>query len=239
MKQQGFVMLEVITAVVVVSSLLLMINQAWQIKSSQQKRQQWIIDAEQVRLAATNYWAFKGVPPTITGDIFTTQEISVLQLPWQQEWQFIHGENWLELSVMAPSPTQAQWLARQIAGAFTRNNEFVMPIWQPQQSNAINENYLHRQEQTDKPYLNTMETSLDMGLFDIINVNNLNTQRVIAESVRADAIEANSLKTGELTVTTLYARDVITPTTSLQEVSDRVAEYTQLWKECERQGKCS
>jgi len=239
MKQQGFVMLEVITAVVIVSSLLLMINQAWQIKSSQQQRQQWVIDAEQVRLAATNYWAFNGVPPAITRDVFTTQEMNALQFPWQQEWQFINGENWLELSVMAPSPIQAQWLAKQIAGAFTRNSEFVMPIWQPQQSNATNESYLHRQEQLDKPYLNMMETSLNMGFFDITNVNNLNTQRLTAESVSADAVEAISLKTGELTVTTLYARDVITPTTSLQEVSDRVAEYTQLWKECERQGKCS
>jgi len=231
-------MLEVITAVVVVSSLLLMINQAWQIKSSQNMRQQWINNTEQTRLAATNYWTFNGVPPATTGDIFSAEEISVLQLPWQQEWQFIKGENWLELSVIAPSATQAQWLAAQIAGAFTRDNEFVMPIWQPQQGIATNDIYLHRQEQPDKQYLNAMETSLDMGLFDIVNVNNLHTQRMTAESVRTDAIEANSLKTGELTVTTLYARDVITPTTSLQKVSDRVAEYTQLWKECERQGKC-
>ncbi|OZB06402.1 MAG: hypothetical protein B7X54_02335 [Idiomarina sp. 34-48-12] len=238
MKLRGFVMLEVITAVVIVSSLLLIINQALLFKSSQQKRHDWIVDAELVRLAANEFWASHAVPPTSIGELLTAQEIGVLRLPWQQEWLFVNGDNWLELSVTAPSATQAQWLSKQIAGAFSRDNELVMPVWQPRQTSATNEIYLHRVEQIDKPHLNAMETSLDMGFFDITNVSNLETQRLTAETVRTDDFEATSLKTTELVVTTLYAQDVITPTTSLQEVSDRLAEYVQLWKQCERQGKC-
>lgn len=239
MKQQGFVLLEVITAVVIVSSLLVMINQAWLFKSSQQQRQGWLVDAEQVNLAAIEYWAVKGVPPATTRDLFTEPELAMLRFPWQQEWQFTLGENWLELSVNAPSTSQAQWLVQQIAGAFVRGNEVVMLVWQPRPSNATNEDYLHRLEQTDAPHLNAMATNLDMGEFDMVNINNLDTQRLTVETIRADEFEATSVKTTELIVSTVYAQDVITPTTSLQEVSDRLAEYIQLWKQCELQGKCS
>lgn len=239
MRQQGFVMLEVITAVVIVSSLLLMINQAWLFKSSQQQRQGWLVDAEQVNLAASDFWAENGAPPGTIRDLFTEQELAILRFPWHQEWQFTLGENWLELSVSAPSLDQAQWFVRQIAGAFVRGNEVVMPVWQPRPSHATNEDYLHRLEQTDAPHLNTMATDLDMGQFDIIDINNLDTQRLTVETIRADELEATSVKTTELIVTTVYAQDVITPTTSLQEVSDRLAEYIQLWKQCELQGKCS
>ncbi|PHR66428.1 type II secretion system protein [Pseudidiomarina marina] len=239
MKRLGFVMLEVITAIVIVSSLLLMINQAWVFKSSQQQRYDWIVDAEQLRLVATDFWAKNGAPPSTMADLFTEREIEQFRLPWLQQWQFAYNAEWLELSVVAPSSAQAGWLAQQIAGAFSRENEFVMPVWQPHAQSATSEIYLHRVEQSEKPYLNAMATELDMGLFDIINVNNLDMQRLTADNVRTDELEATSLKTTELFVTTLYAHDVITPTTSLQEVTDRLAEYVELWKECQLQGKCS
>lgn len=237
MRTRGFVLLEVITAVVIMSGLLLIATQTWQIHQRQQNQQQWIDDTEVIRDAASTYWAQHLTPPTAVSDLLASEDIVYLNYPWQQSWSFIEQESWLELTLQAPSAEEADWLSGQVAGTISRGTEFVLIIWPPTVASA-GEQYLHRVPMMDQAHLNSMATDLDMAEFDITTVGTLDAQTVEAQTLIAQDLEVTALKVSELTVQTVYAQDVITPTSSITELRARIDEYAQLWRNCQLQGLC-
>lgn len=234
---RGFVLLEIITAVVIMSGLFMISTQAWQMYQQQQKQQNWIEDTEVMRDAAATYWAKHHVAPTVVDDLFAPEDIIYLNYPWQQSWSFIERENWLELTLQAPSNEKAKWLSSQVAGSVSRGSEFVLIIWPPTVESA-DEQYLHRLPMLDQEHLNSMATDLSMADFDITDVNALDVQTVEAQTLITQELEVIALKAAELTVQTVYALDVITPATSMTELRTRIDEYAQLWRNCQLQGLC-
>ncbi|WP_417659662.1 type II secretion system protein [Pseudidiomarina sp.] len=237
MRARGFVLLEIITAVVIMSGLLMIATQARQIHQQQQERQKWIDDTEMIRDAATIYWAKHLTPPTAVDDLLAPEDIAYLNYPWQQSWSFIEYENWLELTLQAPTRAKADWLSGQVPGSMSRGTEFILIIWPPTIASA-GEQYLHRLPMMDQEHLNSMATDLDMAEFDITAVSALDAQTIEAKTLIAQELEVIALKASELTVQTVYALDVITPATSMTELRTRVDEYAQLWRNCQLQGLC-
>lgn len=236
MRQHGMVLVDVITATVLLGALLLVLQQVQTVQQQQQTRQQWVMDAEWLRHAATLYWAEYGEAPTsmatLMGDAATN-----LTRPWQQEWQLQLAEHWLELQVSPPTIAQAQWLASQLAGALVRDHTVVIPIWKPLLA-ELDERYLHRIEQPDSPYLNQMATDLDMQEQQVNDVGELSAETLEAQHFKGKTLTSEQLQTLVLTTNVLYATDVVTPYYSLSELKREMDEYRQLWRQCELQGRC-
>lgn len=237
MRTRGFVLLEVIAAVVIMSGLLMIATQTWHIHQRQQQQQQWVDDTEVIRDAASTYWAQYSTAPTAVSDLLAADNMLYLNYPWQQPWSFTEHESWLELALQAPSAEQADWLSNQVVGAISRGAEVVLIIWPPTVASA-DEQYLHRVPMMDRAHLNSMATDLDMAEFDITTVGTLDAQTVEAQTLIAQDLEVTALRVSELTVQTVYAQDVITPTSSITELRARIDEYAQLWRNCQFQGLC-
>lgn len=237
MRPRGFVLLEIITAVVIMSGLLMIATQAWQMHQQHQKQRIWVEDTEVIRDAATTYWTQNRVAPKAVDDLFAPEDIIYLNYPWQQSWSFMERDNWLELTLQAPSSEKADWLSGQVAGSVSRGTEFVLIIWPPTVASA-GEQYLHRLPMLDQEHLNSMATDLDMADFDITAVSALEAQTVEAQTLITQELEVVALKASELTVQTVYALDVVTPATSMTELRTRIDEYAQLWRNCQLQGLC-
>lgn len=237
MQKQGFVLLEVIAAVVILSSLMVVTTQVWQSMANNRNQHEWVTDAEMIRQATLDYWVNEGAPPTTLGDVFTATQLATFTQPWQQSWYFVESGNWLELSVDAPSAAEADWFASQVAGAFVQGERLVVPVWQPAGSWSA-EHLLHRTPVFDKPHLNSMEADLDMTNQAISNVANLNANQIDADSIIARSILSTSLRASSIDVDTLYVTDVITPQNSLSNLAYWVDQYEQLWLSCQQQGKC-
>lgn len=238
MKKYGFVLLEVMTAVVILSTLMVVSTQVWQSLAQNRQQQDWVDDADIIRHASVDYWLKQGQPPTQLADIFTASQLSSLAMPWQRQWSFIENGQWLELTVTAPSLADATWLAGQIAGAFTQAEKLIVPIWQPSATTATDQ-LLHRISILDKPELNSMQANLNMAYHAIDDVGSLNATNVNAASVQALAITSSTVRANDIDVDTLRVNDVITPTVSLSSLAYWVGQYEQLWESCKQQGKCS
>lgn len=237
MQRQGFVLPEVIVAVVILSSLMVVTAQVWQSLAQNKQRQNWVDDAELIRQGALDFWIVEGRAPLLLADFFSTEQQQGLSLPWQQTWQLANADEWLELSVQAPSINAANWFASQLAGAFTQYEKVIIPIWQPA-SEAMGETLLHRVEQFGRPHLNRMHTNLDMAGHDVVNVGTLSATRIETDSVSAKQLNSDVLRSDKLHVQDLKVVDVITPNTSLSTLTYWVDQYQQLWTECQNQGKC-
>ncbi|MBR9908127.1 MAG: prepilin-type N-terminal cleavage/methylation domain-containing protein [Gammaproteobacteria bacterium] len=238
MQKQGFVLLEVITAVVILSTLMVVTTQVWQSMAKNRYQQEWVTDAEMIRQASLDYWGSQGAPPTVLNDIFTPAQLATLAQPWQQSWSLLETENWLELSLTAPSAADAKWFASQIAGAFVQAERIVVPIWQPV-GNTSTEHLLHRTNVFGKPHLNSMEADLDMTNQAINNVGTLSVNQVTADAIQARTIFGTQVRASTIDVDTLQVTDVITPYNSLSDLAYWVGEYEQLWESCKQQGKCT
>lgn len=237
MKQRGFILVEVITAVVVISTLLLMVSGVWQAHLKQQSRQNWIGDTHSIRAAVSSYWLLQSEPPATLAEALTPQQLSHLTVPWQQQWQLTESPSWLELSVTAPSAEQAEWMAGQVAGAFTQGADLVVPVWAPHAVTG-SDNYLYRVLQPGQEHLNSMETDLNMSGHNLTQVMELDTQTLNAQSITAQSLTGTSLQVDTLSADILYALDVVTPNTRLSELRAELNEYQDLWKICQAQGKC-
>lgn len=237
MQKQGFVLLEVITAVVILSTLMVVTTQVWQSMAQNSYQQGWIDDAELIRQASLNYWIDNGEPPTQLSDVFSSSQLETLSKPWQQPWFYSADDNWLELSLTAPSAAAAKWFAGKVAGAFTEGERLVVPVWQPRGIFSA-QNLLHRQQVFGKPELNTMAADLNMANHAITNVDSLTAQFITADTLQATSIMTGALRTTEVEVDTLYANDVITPRASLSQLKYWVEQYEQLWLSCQQQNYC-
>src|SRR5690554_6241413 len=111
MQRQGFVLLEVIAAVVILSSLMVVTAHVWQSLAQNKQRQNWVDDAELIRQGALDYWIVEGRAPLVLADLFSDEQQQTMSRPWQQSWQLEVASEWLELSVQAPSIAAANWFA--------------------------------------------------------------------------------------------------------------------------------
>src|SRR5690554_806358 len=211
MRRQGYVLIEVITAIVVLSAMLLWAMQMWQFQQQQKQRKHWLEDIQQVRNGALSFWLKDGHAPASIDEFFTVEQQASLVAPWQSSWQFAMAEHWLELSLNAPDEAQAVWLSNKVAGAFQRATQVVIPIWSPA-AQGLDESYLYRQAVPDKPHLNSMLTDLDMGGKNILNVNSIDADEVTLGQLHAWSINAENLTIVSVAeAESLYAADVITP----------------------------
>src|SRR5690606_11320512 len=122
--------------------------------------------------ATLNYWLTNSQPPTRLDEVLTTTQLETLAVPWQQSWSYVANDDWLELTLTAPSTTAAAWFAGKVAGAFSVAEKLVVPIWRPAIDTGM-ERLLRRVEVTDKPHLNRMEADLNMSNQVIENVASL------------------------------------------------------------------
>lgn len=236
-RKQGFVLLEVITAVVILSTLMVVTTQVWQSMAQNSYQQGWIDDAELIRQASLDYWIDNGEPPAQLSDVFSATQLETLSKPWQQSWFYNTGDNWLELSLIAPSEAAASWFAGKVAGAFVQGERLVVPVWQPRGIFSP-DNLLHRQQVFGQPELNTMAADINMANHAITNVNNLTAQTITTDMVQASTIMTSAVRTSAIEVDILYANDVITPRASLNQLKYWVEQYEQLWLSCQQQNYC-
>lgn len=238
MQRQGYVLIELITAIVVLSAMLLWASQMWQFQQQQQQRKHWLDDIEQVRHGALSFWVKDGRAPLTIDEFLSTEQQQSLLSPWQSPWQFTLAEHWLELAVTAPDANQAQWLSNKVAGAFVRAEQVIIPIWAPA-AQGLDESYLYRQAVPDKPHLNSMMTDLDMGGHDILNAGAIEADQVSTSQLHTWSINADNLNILSVAeAESLYAADVITPFGSLSELKATLNQFEVVWGYCVASGKC-
>ncbi|EKE83822.1 hypothetical protein [Idiomarina xiamenensis] len=186
----GWLLLEAITAIAIVGLLLAQLTQWLSSQQQQARLQQWQQLTERLQQAQQLYYQRFH---QFADDLGHLQQAQLWQphwqWPWRSEWLFERHTQGLLMTTELPSRRLATWLAKMLQGS--RQQRWLLP---PLQAGA-DEQWLHRQPQPQRPYLNQMQTELNMAQHDIRDVAELD-----AKQLRGDYIEADSWRGERLQV---------------------------------------
>ncbi len=236
-QRNGWVLLEVIIAVAVLASTLLLVAQWLQVKQQHQQRILWVADSERLQASIKRYWLLFDGPPTSIAEL--AQDLGDdWASPWQQEWLFDRQPELLKLTLTAPSVADALWLAGQLPNAQSQQQQVALMVWPPSVNEHDASAYLHRVKMPAQPHLNSMEHDLDMGGFDLKGVNQLTALSIDSDSIVAEQAQLDTITATQADFNTVVANDFSADGVSLLEVYLELIKYQELWRECIRQQGC-
>jgi type II secretory pathway pseudopilin PulG len=235
--RNGFLLMEFIAALTLVSALLLIAGQWWQHQSKVQQRQQWLDHTDYLLQATERFWLEQGRPPHDYTELSQSLELEALALPWQQPWRLTHEVSLLRWHISAPSQQQAHWFASHFQAAQVVDDEVTLSQWAPLHE-ASGEKYLYRVARPDKPELNQLAVHLNMQQHDVNGIGNLLASQANLAQLTADSILVNSAIIADLTTQLLTVSSIQTTHGDLQQFFDQISAYEALWNECRSAGGC-
>lgn len=236
-RPKGFLLMEFIAALTLLSGLLLLASQWWQQQNRLQLRQQWIEHTDYLLQAAERFWLEQGRPPLDFAELSQAQQLDALLLPWQQPWRLSSDDSLLRLHISAPSTLQAQWFAGHFHTAKVTAEEITLSQWAPLQQ-ATGEQYLYRVARPDKPELNQLSVSLYMQQHDVTGIGSMVASNVSAANLESENLVADEAIIKDINTQLLTATSIQTPYGDLQQLLDQLAAYEALWLECRSAGGC-
>lgn len=236
-KNSGFLLMEFIAVLSLVSALLLVAGQWWQQQARLQQRQQWIDHTELLLQTTERFWLQQGRPPQQWSELDAVLDGATLVRPWQQPWLFDPQDSLLQLQITAPNAAQAQWFAGHFHGATVTAEQVTLRQWAPIIA-ATDTQYLYRVARPDQPELNQLAVNLQMQQHDLVGIGNLLASRASLQHLRTDSLMVDELLVDQLQTQLLSATSITTPYGDLQQLLDSIAAYEALWQECRLAGGC-
>ena len=234
---KGFLLMEFIAVVTLLSGLLLVVGQWWQHQARLDQRQQWVSHTEYLRLAAERFWLQQGRPPHDFAELQQTLDPETAISPWQQAWRLHSETSLLRLQITAPSEQQARWFAGHFHAATVVGEEITLHQWAPLHE-ATGEQYLYRVARPDKPELNQLSVNLHMQQHQLTGIGGVVATRANFANLQTETLLVNSASIAQIDTQRLTATQIETPLGDLQQLLDRVNAYELLWLECRNAGGC-
>lgn len=235
--RRGFLLLELMAVMVLLSALLLLVGQWWQHQQRLEQRQQWLAHTEYLLVAAEQFWLQQGRPPIDFTELQQTMKLEQLVLPWQQSWSLSHADGLLRFHIQAPSSQQAQWFGSQFQGAQVVAEQVTLIQWAPL-TETHDDRYLYRVARPDRPELNQLATHLNMNQYDLTQIGSLMANYGRFDSVNTDRLISHSGTIQYLSTGTLEANRVTTPLGDLTQLLEEIEALHALWQQCRTAGGC-
>ncbi|MCC5854392.1 MAG: shufflon system plasmid conjugative transfer pilus tip adhesin PilV [Idiomarina sp.] len=184
----GYSLLEFVLVLALASGLLLATVQYRQVSHQTRLTEFAATDFLEVRARVYDYFAREGQFPTQPSEMHG----ELVLTPWGTEFSFTPEANSLRVSAAFPNTAIARRVADRLPWAILNDRWVHLDISPPIQS-AATDHLLHRFMVSGQPELNRMETHLDMGGHDLLNVGQLNLEMLVAEQVTAEHVYTDRL----------------------------------------------
>lgn len=234
----GYILFELVVALSLLAGLMLMSQQWFARQQALAERSSWEVEAQSFITAIERFWLSERRVPSPLSELVTKGYIADIWRPWGAPWKLEIQDNLLRLQTQAPTVGDANWLARQVAGASTiTDNQVQLHIWQPI-GLALRERYLHRVPDPMAPEYSAMASDLDMNGFNIKNVATLHTSYLLGTQATVEQAELANLRSTEVDTTRFSADEAIIAGYDVAAVIQRLQLLEQKWQACRAQGGC-